>query len=126
MAIGKPVNQAMDFTGQFNSTYNITLDLSGWDKTTIQLVSPMGGAVVVYATNDAGALQGVRDGNASLATNFNPVQVTNLATGSAVSSMSAAGNYKYDVNAQFLRLQGAPAAAGTNVYKILFFNSKID
>ncbi len=126
MAIGKTLTPEMDFTGQFNSTYNITLDLSGWDKTTIQLVSPLGGAVVVYATNDSGALQGVRDGNATLATNFSPVQVTNLATGTAVASTAAAGLFKYEVNAQFLRLQGAPAASGTNVYKILFFHSKVE
>lgn len=123
MAIGHPL---ADQSQVFNTTYNITLDLSGWDKTTIQVIAPVSGAVIVYGSNDDGSLQGVRQGNAELATNFMPVQVTNLATGSAVSSISSAGLYRYDVNAQFLRLQGSPAAAGTSIYRLDLFHSKID
>ncbi len=122
MAIGRPLP---DFAPQFNSIYNVTLDLSGWTETTIQLEAPVGGSIVVYGSNDSGAVRGVTQGNASLATGFNPAQVTNLATGTAVTSMSAAGNYRYTVDAQFLRLQGSPAAAGTNVYKLLLINSKV-
>lgn len=118
------INRPLDGTNTFNTVYNITLDMSGWEKTTFQVVAPMSGVIYPYATNDGNALQGVRDGNASLAINFNPVQVTNLATGSAVTSISAAGSYKYEVNAQFLRLQGNPAATPTNVYKLLFDHSK--
>lgn len=121
MAIGRPLN----LTNTFNTVYNITQDMSGWDKTTIQVVAPISGVIFVYGSNDANALQGVRDGNASLAINFQPIQATNLATGSAVNSISSAGNYKVDVNAQFLRLQGNPAATPTNVYKILLFNTKV-
>ncbi len=123
MAVG---HQVPDQSATFNSVYKITLDMSGWDKTTISVVAPVGNAILVYGSNDANAVLGVTDGNAQLAINFTPVQVTNLATGSAVTSINAAGNYKYDVNAQFLRLQGAPASAGTNVYKLLLFHSKID
>lgn len=120
MAVSKP----LDLTFSFNTVYQITNDMSGWDKTTIQVVGPVSGVIYPYGTNDANALQGVRDGNASLAINFNTVEVTNLATGTAVTSITAAGNYKYEVNAQFLRLQGNPAATPTNVYKLLLFNSK--
>lgn len=123
MAIGKPLG---DFATQFNSLYNVTLDLSGWDKTAIQIVAPIGGAVLVYASNDSGAGVGSDSGNAQLATNFYPAEVTNLATHAVTNSISGAGNYRYDVNAQYLRLQGSPASAGTNVYKLLLFNSKID
>ena len=121
MAIGRPLDQTRDF----NSVYKITLDMSGWDKTTINVVAPISGAIYVYGTNDGGAVQGVTDGNAQLAINFNPVQVTNLATGTATNSISAAGDYKYEVNAQYLRLQGSPATTPTNVYKLLFLHSKI-
>lgn len=121
MAITKP----LDLTNSFNTVYNITQDMSGWDKTTVQIVGPVSGVIYPYVSNDANALQGVRDGNASLAINFGTAQVTNLATGSAVTSISAAGNYSMTVNAQFLRLQGNPAATPTNVYKLLLFNSKI-
>lgn len=122
MAIGKPLS---DFATQFNSNYNITVDLSGWDKTTIQVVAPVGGTIAVLATNDSGAVLGETQGNASLATNFNIAQVKNLQTGTSVNYIYGAGLYEYDVNAQFLKLSGTPAAAGTNVYKLLLFNSKI-
>jgi len=122
MAIGKPI---LDQTTYFNSVYNITLDMSGWDKTTINVVAPLLGTIHVYGTNDGGAVLGQTDGNAQLAINFNPVQVTNLATGTATNSISAAGDYKYEVNAQYLRLQGNPAGTPTNVYKLLLFHSKI-
>jgi hypothetical protein len=112
-------------TNAFNINYNITLDMSGWGKTTIQVVSPMTGVLFVYGSNDANALQGVRDGNASLAINFTPILATNLATGSTTGSISAAGNYEVDVNTQFLRLQGNPAATPTNVYKLILFNTKL-
>lgn len=122
MAVGKPLG---DFSQQFNSVYNIALDLSGWDKTTIQVVAPFTGTIAVLATNDSGAVQGETQGNAELAINFKPTQVTNLETGAATNYIYGPGLFKYDVNAQFLKLQGAPAAAGTNVYKLLVFNSKI-
>ena len=56
MAIGYPVS---DQSQQYNSLYNVTLDLSGWDKTTIQVIAPVVGTTYIYGTNDAGALQGV-------------------------------------------------------------------
>lgn len=123
MGLSRPLG---DFAQEYNSVYKITLDLSGWDRTTIGVVAPIGNAILVYGSNDANAVLGVQQGNAELAINFTPIQVTNLATGAATTSISAAGNYKYDVNTQFLRLQGSPASAGTNVYKLLLFNSKID
>lgn len=121
MAVGFPQDQ----TDVFNTTYKVTLDMSGWDKTTIHVVAPVSGVIYPYASNDGNAFQGVRYGNAQLAINFQPIQVTNLATGSAVSSISAAGLYKAEVNAQFLRLQGSPGATPTNVYRLFLFNSKI-
>lgn len=120
MALGYPFNG----TDKFNTVYQITNDMSGWDKTTIQVVGPMSGTIHVYGSNDGNALPSVRDGNAELAINFTPIQVTNLATGTAVNTISAAGNYKAEINAQYLRLQGNPAATPTNVYKLLLFNSK--
>jgi len=121
MALGHPV---ADLATTFNSVYNIVQDLSGWNKTTIQVVPPFSGTMAVLATNDSGAVEGVTQGNADLATNFNSVQVKNLQTGTSVNYIYGAGLYEYDVNAQFLKLSGTPAAAGTSVYKLLLFNSK--
>lgn len=122
MSLGRPID---DQASLFNSVYKITMDMSGWDKTTVQVVAPISGSLYVYASNDGDQVTGVQQGNAELAINFTPIQATNLATGTATNVISAAGNYSVPINAQFLRLQGSPAAAGTNVYKILLFNSKV-
>ena len=122
MAINKPLP---DYATEFNSLYKITVDLSGWDKATVQIVTLNAGSLAIQASNDSGA-NGSTQGNATLATNFSSVQAKNLQTGTSVNYIYGAGLYEYDVNAQFLRLQGSPEAAGTNVYKLLIFNQKID
>lgn len=119
MAIGFPRDLTRDYK---NGIYNIQLDMSGWDKATIQVVAPVAAPIYVYGSNDGNALQGVREGNAELAINFSAVQVTNLATGVAANSFSTAGNYKIDINARFLKIAGG----GADVYRMLLFNSKID
>ena len=121
MALGKPLG---DFTKQFNSTYNITLDMSGWDKTTVQTSGAVLGTINIQGSNDGGA-NASNQGDAELAINFTPIQAKNLATGSMVNAIYGAGLFEIDINAQYLRLQGAPAGTPTNVYRILLFNYKI-
>lgn len=119
MSLGYPFDGTRDYK---QNVYNINLDMSGYDKTAIQVVAPQSGSmgvISVYGTNDANALQGVRDGNASLATNWNAIQATNLATGTVGNTISAAGAYKVEVNERFLRLAG-----GADVYRLLFFHTK--
>jgi len=123
MGVARPLG--VNFSSDYNSLYNITLDTAGWDKTVIQVVAPMVGTAYLYGTLDAGAVQGVTDGNAELAINFSPIQATNLATGSAVNTITAAGTYKVENNNQFLRLQGNPAGAGSSIYKLLFYYTKV-
>jgi ABC-type uncharacterized transport system YnjBCD substrate-binding protein len=118
MALGRP----LDLTNEYKrNIYNIVLDMSGWDKTAIQVIGPLAAAIYVYGTNDANALQGVRDGNAQLAINFNAIQASNLATGTAANSMATAGAYKVEVNERFLKLAGG----GADVYRLLAFHSKV-
>ena len=116
--------QSKNYASDINSVYKITLDMSGWDKTTIQVQAPLAGQLYVYGTNDGGQTD-YSMANAHLAQNFRPQQAVNLATGSAVSSIIAAGTYKVDINNQYLRLQGSPAGAGTSVYGLTFNHSKI-
>ncbi len=102
--------------------YNIYLDLSGWGKTTIQVVAPSSGSMGnlgIYGTNDPNALTGVRYGNAALAINYNSIQATNLATGVATTGINAAGSYGVTLNDRFLKLAG-----GADVYRLLFFHQK--
>ena len=99
--------------------------MSGWDRTAIHIVPPITGVIYVYGSNYDGNSVAMPDGSAALATAMNPIQATNLATGTAANTISAAGTYKVDINDQFLRLQGSPAGAGSSVYGILFNHSKI-
>lgn len=115
-----------DLTTTYNSVYQINRDVSNYDKLTVQLVGYVYGAMYVYGSIDSGASQGVNQGNATLAINYTPIQAVNLATGTAVNSMSAAGMYRIAASdQQFVRLQGNPANTPTNVYRINLWESKI-
>lgn len=122
MAIGKPILR--DLTTPFNSVYQIYSDMSGWDRCTIQVVGPLSGRINIMGTNDSGAQQQNTYGNAMLAINYTPILAKDLSTGSMVNAIYGAGLFEVDINAQFLKLQGSPASAGTNVYRILLFNQK--
>ncbi|HEY4833005.1 MAG TPA: hypothetical protein VIH61_10650 [Waddliaceae bacterium] len=116
--------QTGNYARDYNSLYNITLDVSGWQRTTVQLIPPMVGSVLIYGTNDGGALLGVREGSPKNATNFNPIQMKNLSTGSSVNATSSAGDYEIDINTQYIRLQGSPTGAGSSIYGIIFNHTK--
>lgn len=123
MAIGKHIPD--DLTTPINNVYQITRDVSGWNKVTLQVVSPITGTIYLYGTLDSGANNQNTQGNASLAINFTPIQATNLATGSAVTSITGAGMYMVTAdNQQFVRFQGNPSGAGFSVYRINMFESK--
>jgi hypothetical protein len=121
MALGNP----QDWTQAFNSQYKITADMSGWDKTTIQVLGPVSGRLNVQGSNDGGGPPNISYGDAKLATNFSNIQAKDLSTGTMVNAIYGAGLFEVDINAQYLRLQGAPAATPTNVYRLFLFNSKI-
>lgn len=124
MGLGKQITD--NLTTTFNSVYQLNRDVSGWDKLTIQVSGAMLGTAYIYGSIDSGAQQGVNQGNAELAINYTPIQATNLATGSAVTSITAAGMYTVNAaNQQFVRIQGNPAGTPTNVYRILLWESKV-
>ncbi len=127
MGISKQITPAEDLTRQFNSVYEIYRDVSNWDKLTIQVVAPiLGTALFVYGTLDSGYNKDVTQGNAAQARNYTPIQVVNLATGTATNTITAAGMYRVTANdQQFVRVHGSPAGTPTNVYRILMWNSKV-
>jgi hypothetical protein len=114
-------SRVKDWTYNINNQRQVTLDVGEYDKVTAQFIAPIVGTIYPYASLDGGEIQGVQYGNAALATNFTAVQATNLATGSAVSSITAAGLYTVTTNAKYLRFGGG----GISVYKLLIDNSKI-
>lgn len=109
-----------DYTYNINNQHLVTLDIGEWDRVTIQAVAPIVATGYLYGSLDGGDVQGVTQGNAALAINFTPIQATNLATGSAVSSISAAGNYELEVRTKFLKISGG----GFGVYKLMTFQTK--
>lgn len=109
-----------DWTYNINNQNQVVIEVGGWDRVTIQAVAPIVATAYLYGSLDAGAVQGVTQGNAALATNFTPIQATNLATGSAVSSITAAGLYEFEVRSKFLKIAGG----GVSIYKLLTFETK--
>lgn len=114
-------SQQHDWTYNINNQKQVTMDVGEWDRVTVQLIGPISGTVYVYGSNDGGATRGITNGNAQLATNFTAVQMTNLATGTAVASATAAGLYKVDMNFKYLKFGGG----GISVYKMITDHMKI-
>ncbi len=115
----------IDLTQQYKQNiYNIALDVSGWDTVTFQVVAPVAGVLSIYGTLNDGMAQGVlypsNNYAADRATDWSAVQAVNLATGTAVNTISAAGLYAVPVNTTYLKLAG-----GGDIYGLIQFNSKI-
>lgn len=112
------VTQIIDVTTDFNTNGLKNIDLSGMDWVIVQLETPAS-AVSFKHTNDAGAVTGATDGNALSAAQFQTLQVTDLSSGSGVTSAAASGLFRAGVVGRFLQLSGTTAA------KILVHLSKI-
>lgn len=99
-----------DLSSQFNAAGKVQIDTSSFDYILVQVVTPA--ASVSYAsTNDAGAIQGATDGNATSALNFVACQGTNLTTGTAETSSALANSiHKFNVVGRFLQISGTTAA----------------
>jgi len=121
MALGN----AHDLTKEFKQNiYHIELDVSGWDTVTIQAIGSVAGIASIYGTINDGMPQGSllpsNNYGASLARDWSAVQATNLATGSGVTTFSAAGMYSVPVKFPYLRIAG-----GGDIYALWQFNSKV-
>lgn len=103
------VQQILDVTADFNADGVVNLDIGGWDFAVVQLVTPVG-TTSFFTSNDAGAVQGVSDGNPTSATNFVAVTGTVLATGSGATTLAGAGLIKFTGVGQFLQISGTSAA----------------
>ncbi len=115
------ISQYLDVSEDFNADSNVILDIGEWDNAIVELVNPSG-TVNFLTSNDSNAIQGVSDGSAASAINFFAVQGTNLATGSAVTSLAASGSVKFSVMGKYLQLLGTSITAD----KVLVKLSKIE
>lgn len=114
-------SEVTDVTIPFNSSNTFVMDVSLWENVTVQFVSPSG-TINITGTNDGlGATDPKTSfGNATTAANFTAIQAINLATGAAVSSVSAAGLYRIVVGCKYIKFGGASAAAT----KVLVYSNK--
>lgn len=114
-----------DITLQYKqNVYHIELNVSGWDTCTLQVIGAVSGTLAIYGTINDGMSQGSlypsNNYGASRARDWSAIQAVNLATGSAVSTITAAGLYAVPVNTPYIKLGG-----GGDVYGLWQFNSKI-
>jgi hypothetical protein len=116
-----------DLTQKYKQNiYNIALDVSGWDTVTFQVVAPVAATLYIYGAIDDNMPQGSllasnNNYKPSNVINWTPVQAVQLATGSAVTSITTAGVYSVPVNAPFLKIGGG----GADVYGLWQNNLKI-
>ena len=120
------VSKTLDLTQQYKqNVYSIALDVSGWDTVNLQVLSPMVGTIYVYGTlNDGmsqGSLYATDNYGADRARDWTAVEAVALATGTAATSITAAGIYSVPVNYPYLKVGGG----GANVYGLFQNNIKI-
>lgn len=116
------LSNIQDRTSDFNADSLVQMDISGWDWVVIQIEGSPSSAISFKHSNDSGAIQGVTDGNETTATNFVTLQMTDLSSGTGVTSTSSAGLFRAAVIGRFLQLSGTSV---TGVTKILIHLSKI-
>jgi|SRR6185503_2015055 len=115
-----------DLTKKYKQNiYNIALNVSGWDTVSFQVIAPVAGTTYIYGALDDNMPQGQllspnNNYDPDNIRNWSSVQAVNLATGSAVNSITAAGIYSVPVNFPYLKLGG-----GGDIYGLWQFNSKI-
>jgi hypothetical protein len=104
------ISRILDVTADFNANNGVKLCLSEWETATFQFVTPTG-TVSITGSNDGNEITGSTNPNALASINYTAIQATNLATGTAVTSVSASGLYKITVPCQYIQFGGASAAA---------------
>ncbi len=100
------LSTTLDLTDAFNAASKVNIDLSGWDNFSVQIQTPSG-AINFNGTDNPGAVQGVSDGSAATAINWQPIALTNTATNTTSAATSANGIFKGAALSRFLQLVGS-------------------
>lgn len=117
MSLGYPRDLTFEYK---QNVYNINLDVSGYDKVTIQAIGTVAAPVYVYGTLNGGDLQSVRDGQPVFATDWAAIQAKKLSDGTMVNSFNAAGLFQVDAPPQYVRIGGG----GADIYQLRVFFAK--
>lgn len=116
-----------DLTQKYKqNVYSISLNVSGWDTVTFQVIAPVANPLYIYGAIQDNMPQGSlltpnNNYDPDNVTNWTAVQAVQLATGSSLTSITTAGLYKVPVNMPFLKIGGG----GANVYGLWQNNQKI-
>jgi|GEM_PF-4889420 len=116
------VSTVLDISDDFNADSLAQIDISGWDWIIVQIIGSPSGAIAFKHSNDPNSTTGATIGNALTATNFVAVQLTDLSSGTGVTTTSGAGLFRGGVIGRFFSLSGTSI---TGVTKILVHLSKI-
>lgn len=115
------LQRTIDLGNDFAIAQNVKIDVSGWDYVLLQIQTPSA-SIQFNGSNDAGAVQGITDGNPLTSLNYQPVAATNTATGTTSTSAGGNGIFKFNVVSRFLQFV---AAGGTTVGKLIVSLTKI-
>jgi hypothetical protein len=110
------VQIVLDLTEDFNPHSVVKIDTGGFDYAVVQFVNP-DGSISFFHTNDSGDVQSVSDGSAVSSTNYIALQGVDLSSGTAVTSLAAAGLVRFQSYGRYLSLDGS--ASGVQVDKLL-------
>lgn len=112
----------LDVTSNILNDGKAVLDIGLYDYMVVQAINVTAGSINTLSTNDGGAIEGVRDGSSTNATNFIALQLEDLSAGTFATSISADGNYRVlNPIGQYLVLEDNSVALD----KVLVFLSKI-
>ena len=116
------VEKVLDITDDIIADGRATLNVGGWDKVIIQLITPTATASFT-TTSDGGSITGVSDGSAASATNFTTLSGVKLSDASAVTSISAGAGDSVEFTRfdSYIRVMGpglSVAKAFARLYKI--------
>lgn len=115
------LQRTLDLSLDFAAAQNVKLDISGWDYITVEAVTPSA-QINFNTSDDPGGVTGITDGNALTSKNYQPVALTNTATGQTATSTSGGGIFKGNVIGRFFQLV---AVGGTTVNTLIVSLSKI-
>ena len=117
------LSTSLDLTTEFNTDNGIKVDVGQWQNVVIHISGSISGTVNVTGTNDGGAITGATGNNPTASLNYTAIQVVDMSSGTAVTAISTAGNYKISNPTQYIQVGGASAATDGKV--ILFLTTPV-
>ncbi len=117
------VSATQDLTLAFNANNSVIIETSNWQNLVLHLNGTPSGTISITGSCDGGEISGATSNNPSTALNFTAIQATDMSSGTAVTAISAAGNFKVINLPKYVKIGGASAA--TTGKLIAFFTTPV-